>query len=614
MKSEHILGEINRILRKSHGEPAKLIEFIACIFDMNREEETASYPKIVRRLWPEEWQQAEDKVRFEQDRWNLLRMKRREINERVFQSQLNFSFFIELSKQKQFQILTSPEEIFHARLERLEWNLVRARSQDKRKSIKAQISELTDKFREFEKGKAGELPDAGGITEPGSENTAEDRQKPPPTRWKWATAGIAAVLVIFVTAVVIKNLFFRPVLPQEVLELPNEPSIAVLPFENISKDPELEYFCDGLTEGIITSLSKAPKMMVIASTSSFAYKGKVVNIQQIGKELNVRYILKGNAIKKGDKIRISAQLIDATSGNNLWAERYDRFFKDLFAVQDEIIFKILTELQVKLTGGETIRILAKGTDNLEAYQKFLQGYFSNWIGNPNDNVYAQQMFQEAIALDPEYAEAYAYLAYTHLADVRHGRGKSRQESVEQAFNLVQKALEKDESNAMGLHVLSAVYLFQGRYNEAIAKAEQAYDLAPNNYEVVLRLGLNLVQAGRPEEAIPYFKKTLSLNPLSPFFSLVVLGCAYSDMGKYDMAITFLEKAISIHPDSSLALLSLAACYAGVGREEEAHACVATALKIDPMITIKKLITGHPKRNKILLNKFAGLLRKAGLPD
>jgi adenylate cyclase len=283
-------------------------------------------------------------------------------------------------------------------------------------------------------------------------------------------------------------------------------------------------------------------------------------------------------------------------------------------VQDEIILKILTELQVKLTGGETTRILTKGTDNLEAYLKFLQGYFTTWMNNPNDNVYAQQMFKEAIALDPEYVEAYAFLAYTCLVDVRYGRIKSRQESVDQAFNLVRKALEIDESNAMGLHVLSAVYLFQGRYEEAIAKAKQAYDLAPNNCEVVQRLGTNLSQAGRPEEAIPYFEKALSLNPISPFLSLAVLGYTYSDMGKYDMAISFLEKAININPDSSIALLALAACYAAVEREEEAHACVARVLKIDPTVTIEKLITGSPKRNKILLKKRAGLLRKAGLPE
>ncbi|HUU40791.1 MAG TPA: tetratricopeptide repeat protein, partial [Desulfatiglandales bacterium] len=212
------------------------------------------------------------------------------------------------------------------------------------------------------------------------------------------------------------------------------------------------------------------------------------------------------------------------------------------------------------------------------------------------------------------AEAYAYLAHAHLAKVRLGIGESRQKSVEQAFNLVQKALEKDESSAIGLAALSTVYLFQGKYDEAIAKAEQAYALAPNNDEVVTRLGINLYQAGMPEKAIPYFEKALLLNPLSPFFAFLTLGDAYCDMGKYEMAIHFLEKSLSIYPDSIVPLLSLAICYAGVGREEDARASVGRALKIDPKITIENYVMRIPKKDKALLKDFAELLRKAGLPD
>ena len=614
MENEHLLEKISQILGKSRGEPAKLIEFIASIIGMNREGIIASYPKVVRRLWPEEWQQAEDKVAFDQGKWNLLRMRRREINERVFQSHLCFAFFIELSQEKQFCIINDPREIFYKRLAELEQNLAKTRPKKNRDKIKEQITELTKKFQEFEKGESEGMADAGGIIAPPIADTKGGRIKPWLKRWKWAAAGMVAVLVIAAACVVIWNLYLRPVLPPAELEPSDEPSIAVLPFKNVSEDPGLEYFCDGLTEGIITVLGRTPKMIVIVSASSFTYKGKQVNIQRVVKELNVQYVLQGSVQKTGDGIRISAQLIDATSGNQLWAERYDRSFEELFAVQDEITLKILTELQVKLTEGERIRLLVKGTDNLEAYLKFLQGYSSNWRNDPGDNIYARRIFQEAIALDPEYAEAYAYLAHAHLAKVRLGIGESRQKSVEQAFNLVQKALEIDESSAIGLKTLSAVYLFQGKYDEAVAEAEQAYALAPNNDEVVTRLGINLKQAGMPEKSIPYFEKALLLNPLSPFFAFLTLGDAYCDMGKYEMAIHFLEKALSVYPDSSITLLSLAICYAGVGKGKEAHASVERALKIDPKITIKKHIEGIPKKDQALLKDFAELLRKAGLPD
>jgi len=615
MENKNILEEIREILQKSRREPSKFIELIAYILDMNSEGEIASYPKIVRRLWPEEWQQAEDKVKFEIAKWDLLRKRRHEINERIFNSYLCFYFFIGLSQaKKEFYIITESKEAYSKRHEELQNSLVRASSQKERESIKAQVTELTDKFRELEKGQAEELTDAGGIIKPGPVDAKEEMVKPWLKRWKWAAAGIAAVLVIVAAGVVIRNLYLHPVLPPEDFEMPDISSIAVLPFKSMSEDPELKYFCDGLTEGIITTLCKTPKITVIASTSSSAYKGKTVSTQQIGKKLNARYILEGSARKIGNNIRISAQLIDATSGKDLWAERYARSFHELFAVQDEIILKILTELQVKLTEGEMIRLLVKGTDNLEAYLRFLQGYSSNLRANPDENVYARRMFQEAIALDPEYAEAYAYLAFTYLVDVRHGAGESPQKSVEQAFNLVQKALEKDESSATVIHMLSAVYLFQGKYDEAIAKAEQAYALEPNNYEVVVRLGLNLMQAGMPEKAIPCFEKAIRLNPISPHLNTYTLGTAYCHMGKYEMAIPFLEKDLSFNPNNYLGLLNLAICYAGVGREDEARACASRALIINPMMTIKKHIMAIPKKNKAILKDFAKLLRKAGLPD
>jgi TolB-like protein len=201
------------------------------------------------------------------------------------------------------------------------------------------------------------------------------------------------------------------------LPLPDKPSIAVLPFVNVSDDPKQEYFCDGLTEEIITALSKVPKLFVIARNSVFTYKGKPVKVNQVAEELGVRYVLEGSIRKAGDELRITAQLIDALSGHHLWAERYDRNLNDIFAVQDDLTKKIITALQVKLTEGELVRAAARGTKNLEAYLKYLQAMVTVRQFNIESNALAKQLAQEAIALDPEYAMAYRALSTAHQMDV-----------------------------------------------------------------------------------------------------------------------------------------------------------------------------------------------------
>jgi adenylate cyclase len=231
------------------------------------------------------------------------------------------------------------------------------------------------------------------------------------------------------------------------LKLPNKPSIAVLPFVNMSNEPEQEYFSDGITEEIITSFSKVPRLFVIARNSSFIYKGKSVKIQEVGRELGVRYVLEGSVRKGGDRVRITAQLIEATTGNHLWAERYDRNLKDVFALQDEITMKILMALQVKLTEGEQGRILGKGTENHEAYVRILQGREHIYLMNKEGNALARQSFEEATALDPEFAVGYTYLAWTYLIEVHLGFSDSPERSMEKALELAQKALALDDSLA-----------------------------------------------------------------------------------------------------------------------------------------------------------------------
>ena len=237
--------------------------------------------------------------------------------------------------------------------------------------------------------------------------------------------------------------------------LPDKPSIAVLPFDNMSEDPKQEFFSDGITENIITALSKVPKLFVIARNSTFSYKGKPVKVQKVAEDLDVRYVLEGSVQKSEDRLRITAQLIDAINGKHLWAEKYDRVFKDIFALQDEISMKILVALQVELTEGEKSRIYAKTTNNLDAYLKFLKGrneYSESFT--KETNAQAWQWFQEAVALDPQFSAAYEALGWTHVYDARYGWSKSGSESMKYALELAQKTIDSDENHIRGCMLLS----------------------------------------------------------------------------------------------------------------------------------------------------------------
>jgi adenylate cyclase len=296
-------------------------------------------------------------------------------------------------------------------------------------------------------------------------------------------------------------------------EVPEKPSVAVLPFDNISGDPEQEYFSDGITEEIITALSKIPKMFVIARNSTFTYKGKPVKVQQVGEELGVRYVLEGSVRKAGNRVRITAQLVEAVTGHHLWAERYDRDLEDIFALQDEITFKILTAFQVKLTEGERARVWAARTDNLDAFLKYLQARRFAGLFSKEGNAAARQLAQEAINLDETYSDPYVLIAWIHWFDARFGWSESRSEPFAQAHRTAQKALALDDTNP-GLHiVLGGLHLYERRHEEAIAEGQRALVLGPNDAEIHASMGHILRFAGRFEEAIVLVQKALRLQPI-----------------------------------------------------------------------------------------------------
>jgi adenylate cyclase len=395
--------------------------------------------------------------------------------------------------------------------------------------------------------------------------------------------------------------------------LPEKPSVAVLPFVNMSGDPEQEYFSDGITEDIIAGLAKVPKLFVIARNSTFTYKGKPVKVQEVGKELGVRYVLEGSIQRSGDRVRVTAQLIDAQTGNHLWAERYDRKLKDIFALQDEITMKIITELQVELTEGEEARLLVKGTDNIEAYLKTLRGHSYLRRHNTDDYVRARQMLEEAIELDPEYATAYASLAEVYIY-AGSSLGKSVAENEKQAHKLLQKALTIDETDYRARLQLGIQYGYDRQYEKAIAEFKNVIDLYPSLPAGHVELGITLLKCGKPEEAILHLKKVLRLMPIMEH-PPVPLGVAYRDMGRYKEAIQVFKEILLVQPKNVFALVNLASTYVALEREEEAREIVKEILQWNPNLTIEKLLRGRMNyKNPADNERLAEQLRKAGLPD
>jgi adenylate cyclase len=396
------------------------------------------------------------------------------------------------------------------------------------------------------------------------------------------------------------------------LPLPDKPSIAVLPFVNMSGDPGQEYFSDGITESIITALSKVEKLFVIARNSTFTYKGKPVKVQQVARDLGVQYVLEGSVQKYADRIRITAQLIDAPKGHHLWAERYDRHLKDLFALQDEITMKIITALEVKLTEGEQALVAGSGTHNLDAYLKILQARDLKRHQTIESNHKARRLVEEAIELDPDYAQAYRWLSGTHLVDVWLGSTKSPQESLRKAIELAKKALSLDDSLGGAHGLLGNLYVMTMEYDKGIREAERAVQLEPNGADAHMFLGMALRFAGRAEEAIPILKKAMRLDPNAPVFYLNVLAGAYREIQQYEKAIEWSEKAVQQNPKNVLYRVTLCSSYSLTGRMDEARAQAKEIMRLNPKFSVERLARTDPQKNQVAKKRYIDALRKAGL--
>jgi TolB-like protein/class 3 adenylate cyclase/Tfp pilus assembly protein PilF len=460
---------------------------------------------------------------------------------------------------------------------------------------------------------------------------------------------IAGLTIIAATIVFVQHLSLRPPIttasiPQAqspALTLPDKPSIAVLPFTNMSGDSQQEYFSDGMTDDIISALSRLPGLFVIDRDSAFTYKGKPVKAQQVSRELGVHYVLEGSVRKAGNQVRITAELVDAVTGADLWAERYDRPVRDIFSLQDEIVRRIVTTLNLELSvlrrppltgtdlsqSGIAWSSLGGRTDNLEAYDDYLRGvkYSASFIKDRRGVKYsaslvkesylkAQQMFEKAIELDPKYAAAYVSLGYIYRFEWVW-QWNPDPNILDKAFHLAQQAIALDDSLASAHGLLGVIYILKRQFDKGISQAERAVSLDPNSADAYNTLAWALDNADRPADAIAAAEKAMRLDPRRQDQYLIWKGLAYTQMGHYEEAIPVVKQFQASYPNvlgSHFCHLYLIVDYVELGRDGDARSEAADFLRFSPNLSLDEIQQRTPLKDQATLDRFSADFRKAGL--
>jgi TolB-like protein len=400
--------------------------------------------------------------------------------------------------------------------------------------------------------------------------------------------------------------------PKPALTLPNKPSIAVLPFTNLSSDPDQDYFADGMVEEITTALSRFKSLFVIARNSSFTYKGRAVDIKQVGRELGVRYVLEGSVRKAAGKVRITGQLIDATSGAHLWADRFEGDLNDVFALQDEVTVSVVSAIQPKLLQTE-MDLAARRPNDLSAYDLCLRAqHLKSWTRDGSAE--SLRLASRALEIDARSVFAATLAGECHLRSVRQGWSADPKPEIAEGLRLLQLALSIDGNATLALSLLGyATASFSDDYDAAKEMVDRAVALNPNSSRIWEQRGMTYLMVGQPEEAIRSFERRIRLSPFDPllFATLAGMGVAFIGLRRFDEAVSIARKAIRQNPLHAFSHRCLASALAHLGREAEAKEAVGGLLELDPDFRISERVT---RSGASRLHLYVDGLRKAGLPE
>ena len=455
--------------------------------------------------------------------------------------------------------------------------------------------------------------DAGAENDPStnSESVAESQQQASSRLTSGFGVGLFAVVVV----IVLVFMWLKPSAPPQVHEKSAVlPSVLVLPFENLDTDAKHDNFADGMTEDIVTDLSRLSNLLVMASSTSFKFKGRLDSPQAIKKELNVDFVLKGNIRRSGNSMRINVQLVDTKTGFNTWGGRYDSEATTVFAVQDEVVGSIVKALSVSITTKEKQRLTHKATENLKAYDLFQEGQRFSKVSTRQTNEQAREVYREAIELDPGYGRAYGALAYSLAFSFRRGWTDAPVETLDRALSLAEQAVKHDDNIPQTYWALSYVYLMRKEYDKAEKAVEQAINIAPNYADGYGLLALINNNLGQAEKAIEFISKGMRLNPYYTWDYLYNLGSAKYMLGDYDAAITALEKAQERNENAIPIKLYLAASYVRAGRMDDAGWTIEQLQVLNPAATITHTEKTIPIVNSDIKRTLLEDLRRAGMPE
>jgi TolB-like protein len=397
-----------------------------------------------------------------------------------------------------------------------------------------------------------------------------------------------------------------------VVEPSPTPSVAVLAFDNLSADPEQAYFSDGIAEDIITDLSRLSQLRVIARNSSFTYKGKPVDVRQVGRELGARYVLEGSVRKADQRVRVASQLTDTTTGSLVWAERFERDLTDIFAVQDEITIEIIEALRLKLTPEMEAQLTRRVDVDLEARNLFLRGHEHAFLLTANGSVEARKLLERAIAISPNFAAALACIAFTLVDDYIMGRGDDPQRSLESGLALARRACSLDDQDPYAQVWLSLALLWNRQHDEAMVAVRRGLALAPNLADGQMQLANLQYYMGDIEGSLKTLDTYMQLDPLHPEIALYFLAEAQAASGQFDAAVTTLARRLERNPNSETSYALLASCYGHLGRIEESREAWTQVLRIEPGFSLERRRRVLPYRTPEIFELRIEGLRKAGL--